>query len=615
MRRVAAWSAKTTAAALAFGGALLSGIPDDAQAQWTGVWTLRKVAQAPSQQPSNRSWTEMIFDPVAGKPVLFGGSGGTYRNDILQLDLPGLRWVDVELFVDNSNVTPYGPPCGRDEVTFTYDPVNALYWIFGGSGFVCGSRTSTTGSGTTSIQIVDATLPSGVVDFYKDYFLTVTGGVTYRAYVTAYDPVTKTLTLTPPIAALKPGMSYQIRSQPGGGAWNYSPATRLWHGFDAPSFGYTGPMPVSRLSPTVAYSDADQALVMFGGAVFNDTWALDVKTQTWIQMIPDGRTTSPPRRAQLINSMAYDPVNDLFVLFGGRCGDTNCAGVPYNKPLGDTWTYRLSTNTWTQVHPPASPAPRFQHTLTYDPVNRVMVLFGGRDGGTNFYGDTWVYDVVANTWTEVATSGDVPSPRYLQMMVYDPSSGAHVIYGGALPSGAGLGSVHSLQLAPAGGDLPPVASFTVTPSAPTVGVPASFDGTASRDFDGSIVSYAWDFGDGTNATGATASHTYSAIATYLVSLTVMDDAGVTGTATRSVTVGSATPAPDILYSRTVNGQITNGGSVTSVVAAGAAVPYTNLAGGAYQFTLTTSVPSSVSVTITATGSGGITVETIVVSVP
>jgi PKD repeat protein len=66
----------------------------------------------------------------------------------------------------------------------------------------------------------------------------------------------------------------------------------------------------------------------------------------------------------------------------------------------------------------------------------------------------------------------------------------------------------------------------------------SFDGSASTDSDGTIVSYAWDFGDGITATDtlATASHTYAAAGTYTVSLTVTDDGGLTGSATQSVNV-------------------------------------------------------------------------------
>ncbi len=51
--------------------------------------------------------------------------------------------------------------------------------------------------------------------------------------------------------------------------------------------------------------------------------------------------------------------------------------------------------------------------------------------------------------------------------------------------------------------------------------------------------YEWAFGDGGSATGASATHTYAAPGTYLVSLTATDSAGNSNTATDSVTVGGA----------------------------------------------------------------------------
>jgi probable HAF family extracellular repeat protein len=58
----------------------------------------------------------------------------------------------------------------------------------------------------------------------------------------------------------------------------------------------------------------------------------------------------------------------------------------------------------------------------------------------------------------------------------------------------------------------------------------NFDATGSYDTDGSIVSYAWDFGDGSVGTGATASHTYTRRGIYVAVVTVTDDQGLTSTA-------------------------------------------------------------------------------------
>ena len=68
----------------------------------------------------------------------------------------------------------------------------------------------------------------------------------------------------------------------------------------------------------------------------------------------------------------------------------------------------------------------------------------------------------------------------------------------------------------------------------------SFNGSGSSDSDGTIVSWAWNFGDGTTASGATASKTYGAAGTYTVTLTVTDDDGATDTHSVSVTVTSST---------------------------------------------------------------------------
>jgi PKD repeat protein len=72
-----------------------------------------------------------------------------------------------------------------------------------------------------------------------------------------------------------------------------------------------------------------------------------------------------------------------------------------------------------------------------------------------------------------------------------------------------------------------------------------FDGTGSTDPNGNdtIVSYDWDFGDGSTGTGATPSHTYTVAGTYTVELTVTDETGLTDTDTSSATIADVGPFP------------------------------------------------------------------------
>jgi PKD repeat protein len=67
----------------------------------------------------------------------------------------------------------------------------------------------------------------------------------------------------------------------------------------------------------------------------------------------------------------------------------------------------------------------------------------------------------------------------------------------------------------------------------------TFDGSGSWTGSGEIVSYRWDFGDGTTGSNNTITHTYTAAGTYGVTLTVTDSTGAT--ATRSTTFTANVP--------------------------------------------------------------------------
>src|SRR5262249_29363849 len=91
-----------------------------------------------------------------------------------------------------------------------------------------------------------------------------------------------------------------------------------------------------------------------------------------------------------------------------------------------------------------------------------------------------------------------------------------------------------------GNDTPPTAVITANPTSGTAVLTVGFRGTGSSDPDGTISSYAWNFGDGQTSTLASPSHAYAVVGSYNVMLTVTDNAGKTGTATTTITVNAPT---------------------------------------------------------------------------
>ncbi|KLR60603.1 PDK repeat-containing protein [Actinobacteria bacterium IMCC26207] len=115
-------------------------------------------------------------------------------------------------------------------------------------------------------------------------------------------------------------------------------------------------------------------------------------------------------------------------------------------------------------------------------------------------------------------------------------------------------------------NVPPTAAIGSSGSGGLAPYAVTFDGSGSSDSDGSVSSYAWDFGNGRTATGAVASANYTAPGTYTTTLTVTDNRGATGTATKQTVV---TGAPNIAPS-----------AVITTVSVAGTVPLTvNLSGG------------------------------------
>ncbi|MBW2428572.1 MAG: PKD domain-containing protein, partial [Deltaproteobacteria bacterium] len=83
---------------------------------------------------------------------------------------------------------------------------------------------------------------------------------------------------------------------------------------------------------------------------------------------------------------------------------------------------------------------------------------------------------------------------------------------------------------------PPQAVIEEVPQQDVASLDISLDGSQSLDPDGSIVSYHWDFGDGSSADGPSVEYTYQTAGTYRVTLTVTDDEGAQDSTTTTIEV-------------------------------------------------------------------------------
>ena len=85
------------------------------------------------------------------------------------------------------------------------------------------------------------------------------------------------------------------------------------------------------------------------------------------------------------------------------------------------------------------------------------------------------------------------------------------------------------------GNVPPQPVVSIAPSQGSVPLPVTFDATGSYDPDGSIVSYSWNFDDGTTASGSSVSHVFNSEGVYTVILRITDNQGVSSPIAYNIT--------------------------------------------------------------------------------
>jgi PKD repeat protein len=100
-------------------------------------------------------------------------------------------------------------------------------------------------------------------------------------------------------------------------------------------------------------------------------------------------------------------------------------------------------------------------------------------------------------------------------------------------------------------NLPPVAVISATPNSAYAPATISVSAAGSSDPDGTIASSLISFGDGTSASGLTASHKFSAAGVYTLTAKVTDNLGASSTATTSVAI----KAPEVILTSPAAGAL------------------------------------------------------------
>ncbi len=180
--------------------------------------------------------------------------------------------------------------------------------------------------------------------------------------------------------------------------------------------------PGPRSAHTMAYDSQRGVVVLFGGVDENSNEATGTWEYDGSNWSPVTTTNEPPLR--ITPGMVYDVQRDVILMYGGLSMATG-------DLMGDTWEYD-GTN-WTEVTTAVNPGDRYGHRLAYHAALGRIVLFGGYNF-SGFLTDTWEYD--GNTWHQTSPPGS-PSGRVMLGMSWFPLGRSVLIFGGAADADLG----------------------------------------------------------------------------------------------------------------------------------------------------------------------------------
>ncbi|MGE3173536.1 MAG: hypothetical protein AB7O97_13010 [Planctomycetota bacterium] len=300
-----------------------------APAQWTGERLLHS--------PALTNFATAAFDHTSQQVMAFGGYNSASQPTNTTWRYDGALW--------SSAIVPGSPP-PRAHAQMAANAARGIVVLFGGQGSVFGPLLDDTWewNGTTWQQRITSTTPGPRIDGAMAYDLLRDRVVLFGGRVSFSSMTDET--------------------------WEYDGQNWTLQSVSA--------APLARYAAAMAYDIARGQMVLYGGTTQagieqSDTWTYN--GAQW-QLVPNSPAPGPRHAAQMV----YDWRAGRCRLFGGY-------GASSIQTHEDAFEFDGAT--WTQTPGPYPPG-RTEHAMAYDPVRDQTLLFGGR----RFFAtldSTWTY--------------------------------------------------------------------------------------------------------------------------------------------------------------------------------------------------------------------------------
>ncbi len=323
---------------------------------------------------------------MPGEMLMFGGSNGIYRpNDLW-------AWNGVDWRLVN---TPFARPPQMAEHAMSFDPWTGKMLVHGEGGQI--KSVTWEWDGSTWREVVHPTMPRRTghalaPDFAGQQILLRGGQLNQDTWGFRSGQWTKLADSASDVGYFQAAGMDEVRDQViVMGFPTSAPNTYTMWSMRGDRFTRLSPatMPPARQAPLLVYHRGLDKLMHFGGSFgsfkFTDTWLWD--GATWTEHV--SATPPPAVYARPGAALVYDDKRDCIV--GVFCTDLYTV-----KPL-EIWEWKSATG-WHKVASAAGPDGVSTFSLAYDPVRQRVVLWGGRNTQSLPLDDTWEWDGVRWQW-------------------------------------------------------------------------------------------------------------------------------------------------------------------------------------------------------------------------